>query len=256
MRNLLKRHIATALGLLTALACAAGPARADIIYTQPSDFPVSGRVGVYASQNDTAVGGFGNFATAYDNFRLSSAASITGVNWQGGYFGPPIQGPITAFTLTFWSDNSGQPGTPLLSEKIPSNANETFVGTEPSTGAGGQDLVFNYSTNLPTAFDALANTNYWLSIVPDLVFDQNPNPAFGQWGWHTGIGGDGTSMQDFFNFGTGGFDRFTNPNDLAFTLTGTVTPAAVPEPASLAVWGLLGLGALGYYRLRRRQGAR
>jgi hypothetical protein len=176
---------------------------------------------------------------------LPQAALITGAEWQGGYFLPPLSGPpsITAFTLTFWSDVGGQPGSPLMSYFIPGTANETFVGPGPGLTAGG-NLIFDYQTDLPTPFLAQGGVIYWLSIVPDLVFQQNPPITVGQWGWHTGTGGDGISMQDFL--GT----RFTNPNDLAFTLTGEF----IPEPASIVLWGI-GVAALGY-GWRRRQALR
>jgi hypothetical protein len=228
--------------LAGALLLCGTAARADVVlFSQPSDFQVSGRIGFYASQNDTAVGGIGNFATAFDNFTLPSSSQINGVQWQGGYFLPPNQGPITAFTLTFYADNGGQPGAALLSETIPGNANETFVGTEPGTGNGG-DLVFNYSTVLPTAFQAQANTPYWLSIVPNLNFSDDPN--IGQWAWHTGTGGDGVSFQDFLG------QRFNDPSDLAFSLSGIVN---TPEPASLLLWGAVALGGLACCRRRRTE---
>jgi hypothetical protein len=196
----------------------------------------------WASQND--VGGFGNFATAYDNFRLGTTSTVNTVTWQGGYFNTATQNPISAFTLTFYSDNGGQPGTPLSSQRIPGNANETFVGFEQGTIPGG-NLNFNYSTDLLTPFVADANTQYWLSIVPDL------NNV--QWGWHTGTGGDSIFFQDFFGV------REKNPDgmstDLAFSLIGTpnvVGGLVIPEPASLAVWGALGLAGLGYGWRRRK----
>jgi MYXO-CTERM domain-containing protein len=241
--------------IVPVLLGAATAARADVIlYNQPSDFPVSGALGVWASQNDTnTVNGFGNFATVYDDFTLKSAANVTGASWQGGYFLPPTQGPITAFTLTFWSNNAGQPGVPLLSQKIPGNANETLVGTEPATVQGG-NLIYNYSTKLATPFPAAANTTYWLSIVPDLFFDQSNTPAFGQWGWHSGTGGDGFGVQDFLG---GRFigPQLPGPPDLAFTLSGTAAQVSVPEPASLLAWGLVGLGGVAFRRYRRRRAA-
>src|SRR5262249_28059889 len=145
------------------LLCGAAPARADVLYSQPSDFPVSGRVALWASQNDTTPGGYGQFATAYDNFRLSAPAAVNFVTWQGGYFGPDVKGPISAFTLTFYADNGGTPGASLLIETIPGNANETFVGTEPASNDLGPNAVYDYSTELPVAFPTLANTTYWLS---------------------------------------------------------------------------------------------
>jgi len=230
----------------------AAPATADgILFTQPSDFPVSGRVGAWASQFDTGTPSLGNFATAFDNFSVMGAGSfqVNSVSWQGGYFAPPTSGPITQFTLTFYSNSAtGTPGTPLLTETIPGNANETFVGTEPASGALGPDLVFNYSTDLPTPFAGTAGTQYWLSIVPDLNFSSSD---FGQWGWHTGTGGDGTSFQDFVVPGQPPFHGF-NPNDLAFTLTG-LGPTVIPEPTSMLVWGALGVAWLAGYRARKRK---
>jgi len=219
--------------------------RADVIvYNQPSDFPVTGAPGLWASQNDNGSPGLGNFATAYDNFTLTQTTTISDVHWQGGYFDPPVQGTgpdaITAFTLTFYADAAGQPGTVLLSQTIPGNANETFVGTEPAIGNGG-NLVYNYSTNLTTPFVANGGTPYWLSIVPNLTFETSTS---GQWGWHSGTGGDGSSQQDFLG------DRFTNPTDLAFALSSPT--AQIPEPASLAVWGLLSAAGLAYRRYRGR----
>ena len=208
------------LGILVLSPAWASP----IIYTQPSD----GATGtLYASQNDTNGGGFGNFATLYDDFTLGPAI-VDDVHWTGGYFGGQPT-TITAFTITFWSDNAGQPGVQLLSETIPGNANETFVGNEPS------GPIYTYSVDLSIPFLATGGTQYWLSIVPDVGFPP-------QWGWHTGTGGDGIAYQDFFG------SRFQVPVDFAFDLTG----AAVPEPASLALVGL-GILALTAFRRRSRQ---
>jgi len=213
------------LGILVLSPAWASP----VIYSQPSDFPVGT---VFASQNDP--GGFGAIATAYDDFTLPGAAIVDDVHWQGGYFNPGTQGAITAFTITFWSDNAGQPGVALLAETIPGTANETFVGNQLF------GPIYNYSVNLTVPFLATGGTQYWLSIVPTMTLPP-------QWGWHTGTGGDGFAFQDFFA------TRSRLPNvDFAYALTGT----AVPEPASL---GLVGLGILALtacLRRRSRQTAR
>ena len=67
----------------------------------------------WASQNDTNPGGFGNFATAYDNFTIYSLKKpyrIDDVEWFGGYFngtGSSITGGQFPFTpiwrLTAWT---------------------------------------------------------------------------------------------------------------------------------------------------------
>jgi PEP-CTERM motif len=192
-----------------------------IIYTQPSNFP-NGTL--YASQNDP--GGFGAFATSYDNFTLNSDAEITDVHWTGGYFNPAQQAAIQSFTIQFWSDAAGQPGVSLFSDTIAGTAGETFLGSD-ALGS----LIYSYSLNLTNAFLASGGTTYWLSIVPTMA-------ALPQWGWYTSTAGDNSSFGDFSG------SRLHNTNDFAFDLTGQ----RVPEPASLT---LLGVGVAGFFARRR-----
>jgi len=191
------------------------------IYQQTTDFN-----GAWASQNDTNSGGFGNFATSYDDFILGTTTDITSVSWDGSFFnGSP--GTITGFTVDFWSSTGGAPGTLLYSTSVVGNAGQTFIGND-HVG----DPTYSYS--LSTSFIAAAGTKYWLSIVPDMGFPP-------QWGWETGTGGDGAAYQCFFgNCGS-------IPNDLAFALYG---PSTVPEPGSLI---LLGTGLLGLAGAMRRK---
>jgi len=235
----------------------ANPAVADVVlYSQPplvyppGQFP-PGHDLIWSSMPFPASPGFsGGTSLAYDSFRVSSPSLVNSVTWEGGYFGPGTQVPITNFALTFYSDAGGKPGAALVAESVPFlSSNQMNLHNE--TGADGrQTLVADYSANLPTPFLANTNTPYWLSIQANIPGYGANQP--GQWGWHIGQGGDGTSIQDFLgNFvGSPNQAGIVRPNDLAFQLIGQAN--AIPEPTSLAVWATIGLAGLGYCRHRHK----
>ncbi len=195
---------------------------ANQIYCQSWD----GTGNLYSSQNDT--NGFGNFATVYDNFTLTKTWDVESFHWVGGYFNPPVQGQITAWTLTFYNDNAGSPGNPIASGTFAGNGGETFITDATGFPTYVYWLYFN-------SFDMGPGT-YWASVVPDLGFPP-------QWGWGTSAQGDGLGYQCFF--GTCG----AVTTDFAFAIDGHMV-GTTPEPGTLI---MLGSGILGLAGTMRRK---
>lgn len=207
--------LATVFGLVLS-----APAFAGVLYTQPFD----GTGNVYASQNDT--NGMGLVAQMYDNFTLGSSNTVTEIQFTGGYFNPPNQGPIIGFTVNFYADAAGQPGGLLTSTHVAGTGGETFLGNFPSS------VVYTYDIS-GLSFAAASGTQYWVDVYPDLGFPP-------QWGWASGTGGDGISYQDFLGV------RSQVPADMAFTLIGGTS--TIPEPGTLMMLGTGALAAFGAFR--------
>ncbi len=213
------------LATIFALAMSASAFADQVLYSQ--SFDQTGNAN--ASQNDTSQGGFGNFASTYDNWNINPGGlyKVTEIQFTGGYFNPNQQGNITGWTINVYFDNAGQPGTLQYTDHISGTGNETFLGNYNGFPAYSYDIS-------GLSFQELSGVTYWLSVVPDLAFPP-------QWGWATSSQGDGVAYQDYF--GT----RSQLASDQAFTLIGT---SSVPEPGTLV---MLGTGVLGLVGSLRRK---
>lgn len=217
--------------LSTALAAglaAAGNAHATVIYDNGSP--------------NQATFDFSDTSFAYtesaDEFTLSAGSNtISGVNWWGACVSqnaPSPTCPAGAFTLYFYTDSSNTPGALITSYAV-GNANQTATGKTVSLASG----EYSYSANIPD-LALTAGTQYWLGISDTTTTDFI-------WGWETTGSGDNDHYQ--YLAGTGWTAQI---GELAFNLTGPAA-SAVPEPASLAMFGV---GVLGLAAIRRRRALR
>ncbi|MDQ7012414.1 MAG: hypothetical protein Q9O74_00790 [Planctomycetota bacterium] len=176
-------------------------------------------------------GVFGASRSLLDDFEVTDSAgwilndfhSLT--LWSGGG-----SGIGTGYNLTFWSDNAGSPGAPMMSANVNSYMETPTGRTWFSRPEMRHDVTFD-DVFLPQG-------RYWVEmqvIGPDNNFHMVRSTVTGSEAWvnYDDLGG----LQS-------GSAIFGAPADLAFSLTGEIAPA----PGALA---LLGLGGIAAIRRRR-----
>ncbi len=214
------------------LLASAGTASAATVYSQP---------GTTACDPSCWTSHYapGNGFRAYDDFVLTTTATITSVSWQGIYIPTPATASAptpdtTMWQIGFFADNGDFPVAPLSSTSLAvASVTTTFL----SAGTFGSQPVnlYSFAATLPTGFTAAAGIKYWFSPV-SIAASFDP---FFSWSPSTAVY-DGLTAQTDLNGNS--YDR---SNDRAFSLT-----AGVPEPAS---WTLLIAGfAMTGLAVRRR----
>jgi hypothetical protein len=169
--------LATMLGLAFAL-----PAQSVMVYRH-SPTPVASTVN---SNAVTIAEGSDQDVTAYDNFTLIKSANITSVGWRGASSSKGLAG----FTIKIYASKSNPAAQPDIAEPLAVISVTGNAGEEP-VGNGLSDYHADFSAPLALT----AGVQYWISVVSNRT-DLSP------WGWASGTGGDGKTIQSYSEFKT------------------------------------------------------
>jgi len=168
-----------------------------------------------------------------DMFTLPVAATVRDVHWWGMYVDTHTPPTVDDWTIRLFAlqASNGLPEMDPFYEYHAGDIGRTFTGQQT---AGAYDL-YKFEIDIPPV--TLAAGAYALSVVND-----TPTIA-DDWSWHNNVGVGGPSA--IRNFDTEAWESLSV--DFAFYLTDDI-----PEPATLS---LLALGGLGLLRRRRRRRA-
>lgn len=195
----------------------AAQVRADVAYTHPPH-PSGGQ---YKS-SWYAPDGLDDDQRVWDAFTLASNTAITEVRWRGAYthyLQNAGLAPVYDFTVAIYRSIAGgfQPDVvygPLVEYEVGGNAGETAAGI-----AGGVNM-YDYAFVLPSPFQAVAGTKYWVQIVAW----QGLTPTYHwppDWSIARGVGPDNAHFRRVG--GTGG-SYASITGDCAFTLMRSNAP--------------------------------
>lgn len=200
-------------------------ANAEVLYSQPA----ANSFGGLSSQDARNPGGLGWFSEVADNFVAQSGWRVDEVEFYGGYATPLGQeGNTEGFTIRFYSDDNGHPGTRIFEQDVFTFTEENYYIFPGLDYAGYRNAVV-----LSPAFTVPSDGTYWVSVVAILARGGTANEP--QWGWIASTETTSPFANQWF-FSPGNFsEQF---NDVAFSL---IRSDAQPCPADLDGDGVVSL---------------
>jgi hypothetical protein len=203
--------------------------------------PLLGVTNAYVSQNDVSLP-VPIIGIVSDNFRLTSDALVSKINWVGAY-SVSSDGERPTFEIGFYEDFFGLPGLEISS----------ISGVAATETPLPDEGYFLYSTIITTPVALMGNTNYWISVMA------NVPQVDDDWGWAITNADVNPLLRGSVQTYEGVFYQYPStvngqvlnfPTvDFAFSLEGSGS-AVIPEPMSALVFAGL-LGGMAIYRRKK-----
>ncbi|MFH2055465.1 MAG: PEP-CTERM sorting domain-containing protein [bacterium] len=188
-----------------------------------------------------------NTYQAFADYYWDGSFAITDFHWWG-YITQGDHSPLAGFNFQIYDNNASlnRPGGMLYEQYVAGDANAAFAGHGTEFGTA----IYSYSLDLTSPFTPAAPGNYWFSVQAVAASD-----AFDQWGWVTGDGDP--FLRDWTHSQLTVADVWAAPggtqviDGFAFEITGEYSNGTVPEPTTLALFGI-GLVGMAVRRFRRK----
>lgn len=185
--------------------------------------------------------GSGNRITA-DDFTFTQNASVNKVNVRGRFgvdFGSGVD-RVSSVVVKIYADDGSSGGAPTGSPIFTETVNGTFI---PTTIQGSEAPDYTLQVPLTTAFQAQANTKYWLSVQ---AITNNAGSTW-QWDWNNDLAhpsayssvGSATAQFDGSIWDTQ-YARYWDPGDLFDPSGWIVRSYSGAFPTSIPINGTLG----------------
>lgn len=193
---------------VAAAPAASTPVRTSLVAAGSNQNLIEARTSQAPTQNGAAP------STVYDDFRLTSAATVSAVSWQGIYCvqtnnAAAPTATASQFIVAFYADTAGRPnlGAPLATTTVTATAagqtfERNFPGLSCGTASNTTWALYDYQATLSSPVALAAGTTYWVSV-------QAITPSYDvYWGWRAGTTDNSLSLIRFQGvYDTLTFDR-------------------------------------------------